>query len=99
MPWFRWRAGRPGSAWPRTCADSTPTRSTSPRYRASTRSRMSNAIIEKYADADALVSAAGDRLVGAITAAIDTRGVAYIVLAGGGSGVKILQHMSDHTAP
>jgi 6-phosphogluconolactonase len=59
---------------------------------------MSNAIIEKYADADALVSAAGDRLVGAITAAVDTRGVAYIVLTGGGTGVKLLKHVGDHGA-
>jgi 6-phosphogluconolactonase len=59
---------------------------------------MSNAVIEKYADADALVSAAGDRLVGAITAAVDTRGVAYIVLTGGGTGVKLLKHVGDHGA-
>ena len=28
MRWFRWRAGRLANAWPRTCAGSTPTRST-----------------------------------------------------------------------
>jgi 6-phosphogluconolactonase len=58
---------------------------------------MSN-VIETYADADALVSAVGDRLVGAITAAVDTRGVAYIVLTGGGTGVKLLKHVGDHGA-
>ncbi len=35
--WFRWRAGRPGNAWPRTCVDSTPTRSTTRRWKESTR--------------------------------------------------------------
>ena len=53
-------------------------------------------VIEKYADADALVAAAGDRLVGAITAAIDARGVAYVVLTGGGTGVKLLKHVGEH---
>lgn len=53
-------------------------------------------IIEKYADADALVTAAGDRLVGAITAAVDSRGVAHIVLTGGGTGIKLLKHLGDH---
>jgi len=53
-------------------------------------------IIEKYADADALVTAAGERLVGAITTAIEARGVAHIVLTGGGTGVKLLEHLGDH---
>jgi 6-phosphogluconolactonase len=52
--------------------------------------------IRRYADPDALVTAAGDRLVGAITGAIDARGVAYIVLTGGGTGVKLLKHVGDH---
>jgi 6-phosphogluconolactonase len=53
-------------------------------------------IIEKYADADALVAAVGERLVGAITTAIGARGVAHIVLTGGGTGVKLLKHLGDH---
>lgn len=57
---------------------------------------MSEPIIEKYADADALVHAVGDRLVAAITAAIESRGVAYIVLTGGGTGVKLLKHVGGH---
>lgn len=57
---------------------------------------MSNTVIEKYADADALVAAAGERLVGAITGAIAARGVAYVVLTGGGTGVKLLKHLGDH---
>jgi 6-phosphogluconolactonase len=59
---------------------------------------MSKTVIEKYPGADALVSAAGDRLVGAITAAIDARGSAYVVLTGGGTGVKLLKHVGDHDA-
>ncbi|HEY6574531.1 MAG TPA: 6-phosphogluconolactonase [Mycobacterium sp.] len=59
---------------------------------------MSDTVIEKYADADALVTAAGDRLVGAITGAIDARGVAYVVLTGGGTGVKLLKHVGEHGA-
>jgi 6-phosphogluconolactonase len=52
--------------------------------------------IETYADADALVTAAGDRLVNAITTAIENRGVAHIVLTGGGTGTKLLKHLGDH---
>ena len=44
-------------------------------------------VVEKYPDTDALVAAAGDRLVDAITDAIDKRGQAQIVLTGGGTGV------------
>ncbi|MCZ8379593.1 6-phosphogluconolactonase [Mycobacterium sp. CPCC 205372] len=54
---------------------------------------MSETVIEKYADADALVAAAGDRLVIAITAAITARGVAHVSLTGGGTGVKLLKHV------
>jgi 6-phosphogluconolactonase len=57
---------------------------------------MSETVIEKYADADALVTAAGDRLVGAITSAIGARGAAYVVLTGGGTGVKLLKHVGDN---
>jgi 6-phosphogluconolactonase len=53
-------------------------------------------IIETYADADGLVSAAGDRLVIAIAAAVVQRGVAHIVLTGGGTGIKLLKHLGDH---
>jgi len=53
-------------------------------------------IIEKYADTDALVAAAGDRLVDAITDAIDKRGQAHIVLTGGGTGVGLLKRAGEH---
>ena len=53
-------------------------------------------IVEKYPDTDALVAAAGDRLVGAITAAIAARGQALIVLTGGGTGIALLEHVGEH---
>ena len=59
---------------------------------------MSSTVIETYADADTLVAAAGDRLVIAIVAAVATRGVAHIVLTGGGTGVKLLKHVGEHGA-
>jgi 6-phosphogluconolactonase len=51
--------------------------------------------IEKYADSAALVAAAGDRLVDAITDAIDKRGQAQIVLTGGGTGVGLLKRVGE----
>ncbi|MDH6244209.1 6-phosphogluconolactonase [Mycobacterium sp. OTB74] len=57
---------------------------------------MSELIIEKHDDADALVAATGDHLVQAISAAIAARGVAYIVLTGGGTGIKLLKHVGGH---
>lgn len=56
---------------------------------------MSERIVEKYSDADELVAAAGDRLVGAITAAVAAREVAHIVLTGGGTGVKLLKRVGE----
>jgi 6-phosphogluconolactonase len=53
-------------------------------------------VIEKYADADELVTAAGQRLVDAIVGAIDARDAAHIVLTGGGTGIKLLKHLGDH---
>ena len=57
---------------------------------------MSDNVIEKYADADTLVSAAGERLIGVITGAIEAHGVAHVVLTGGGTGVKLLRHLGEH---
>jgi 6-phosphogluconolactonase len=53
-------------------------------------------VVETYADTSELVAAAGDRLIGAITAAIDARGTAFIVLTGGGTGVALLKHIGEH---
>jgi 6-phosphogluconolactonase len=55
-------------------------------------------VVETYADTKELVAAAGDRLIGAITAAIDARGTAFIVLTGGGTGVALLKHIGEHGA-
>ncbi|MGY4708673.1 6-phosphogluconolactonase [Mycolicibacterium sp. CBM1] len=52
-----------------------------------------NRIVETYPDTAALVAAAGDRLVEAITRAISARGRAVIVLTGGGTGIGLLTHV------
>ena len=52
-------------------------------------------VVERYPDTDALVAAAGDRLLDAITDAIDKRGQAQIVLTGGGTGVGLLKRVGE----
>lgn len=56
---------------------------------------MMTAVIERYPDVAALVAAAGDRLVGAITQAIAARGKALIVLTGGGTGIALLKRVGE----
>jgi 6-phosphogluconolactonase len=56
----------------------------------------SDVVIETYADAAEVATAAGARLIGAITSAIATRGQAHIVLTGGGTGVALLRHVADY---
>ncbi len=56
-----------------------------------------NTVIERYADTDALVAAAGDRLVEAINAAISARGQATIVLTGGGTGIGLLKRVGERS--
>jgi 6-phosphogluconolactonase len=51
--------------------------------------------VETYSDTAALVAAAGDRLVDAITSAIDKRGKAQIVLTGGGTGIGLLKRVGE----
>ena len=51
---------------------------------------MSGTSVETFADSDALVAAAGERLIGVIEAAIGARGRAQIVLTGGGALLKNL---------
>ena len=53
-------------------------------------------IVETYVDSAELATAAGARLVGAITSAIATRGRAFIVLTGGGTGIALLRHVADY---
>jgi 6-phosphogluconolactonase len=52
-------------------------------------------LVEKYSDTAALVAAAGDRLVEAITEAVDKRGAAHIVLTGGGTGIGLLKRVGE----
>ena len=52
-------------------------------------------IVETNPETDALVAAAGDRLVGAITAAVQARARALIVLTGGGTGVAMLKRVGE----
>lgn len=61
-------------------------------------SELPEPTIARYPDADTLVAAAGDRLVAAITEAIAARGVAHIVLTGGGTGVKLLKRVGERGA-
>jgi 6-phosphogluconolactonase len=49
--------------------------------------------VETFADSDALVAAAGERLIGVIEAAAATRGRALIVLTGGGNGNRLLSYL------
>ncbi|OBA58947.1 6-phosphogluconolactonase [Mycobacterium sp. 1100029.7] len=57
---------------------------------------MSN-VVEVLPDSDALVDAAGSRLVEAIGTAIAARGRALIVLTGGGNGVGLLKYLRAHS--
>jgi 6-phosphogluconolactonase len=49
--------------------------------------------VETFPDSDALVAAAGDRLIAVIGAAVAARGRALIVLTGGRNGTKLLRHL------
>ncbi|MFN8225930.1 MAG: 6-phosphogluconolactonase [Mycobacterium sp.] len=57
---------------------------------------MTETIIETYSDSAELATAAGARLVGAITSAVAGRGAAHIVLTGGGTGIALLRHVRDY---
>jgi 6-phosphogluconolactonase len=50
-------------------------------------------VIQVFPDGDALVDAAGSRLVDAIQAAVAARGRALIVLTGGGNGIGLLTYL------
>jgi len=55
-----------------------------------------SATIQTYPDAEALVAAAGDRLVDAMIGTIAARGKAMIVLTGGGTGIAMLRRVGRH---
>jgi 6-phosphogluconolactonase len=57
---------------------------------------MSETIVETYADPGEVATAAGARLVGAITSALASRGSANIVLTGGGTGIALLRHVAEY---
>jgi 6-phosphogluconolactonase len=52
--------------------------------------------VETFPNSDALVSAAGKRLVDTIQNAVAARGRALIVLTGGGNGIGLLQYLAKH---
>ncbi|MBI5336890.1 MAG: 6-phosphogluconolactonase [Mycolicibacterium rufum] len=54
-------------------------------------------VVERYPGKDALVRAAGDRLVDAITAAVAARGQASVVLTGGGTGIGMLERVKERS--
>jgi 6-phosphogluconolactonase len=59
---------------------------------------MSNtASVETFADSNELTAAAGERLIGAIDAAISARGRALIVLTGGGNGNRLMKYLADQS--
>ena len=51
-------------------------------------------VVETFPDSDALVGAAGKRLVETIRNAVAARGRALIVLTGGGNGIGLLQYLA-----
>ena len=53
-------------------------------------------VVATYSDTAELVGAAGDRLISAILAAVEARDQAFIVLTGGGTGVRLLKHIGEH---
>jgi 6-phosphogluconolactonase len=52
---------------------------------------MSEVIVERYADSEALVAATARRLVAAVVSAQADRGSASVVLTGGGTGIGVLK--------
>ncbi|HWT48685.1 MAG TPA: 6-phosphogluconolactonase [Mycobacterium sp.] len=52
-----------------------------------------SAIVDVFPDGEALVEAAGGRLVDTIRTAVAARGEALIVLTGGGNGIGLLQYL------
>ncbi|WP_068271121.1 6-phosphogluconolactonase [Aldersonia kunmingensis] len=54
---------------------------------------MSEQVIERFPDQDALVAAAAQRFIDVITAAQAARGSASVVLTGGGAGIALLEKL------
>lgn len=56
---------------------------------------MSDVVVEKFSDAGQLVDAAAARLVATIVEAQKARGVASVVLTGGGTGIALLEKLRE----
>ncbi len=52
--------------------------------------------VEIFPDGEALVAAAGNRLIDTVQGAVATRGRALIVLTGGGTVIALLKHLDAH---
>jgi 6-phosphogluconolactonase len=59
---------------------------------------MSSISVETFDDSEGLVSAAGERLIGVIKAAVAARGQALVVLTGGGNGNRLMSYLAAHAA-
>jgi 6-phosphogluconolactonase len=51
-------------------------------------------VVETFDDSDGLVTAAGERLIGVIDAAVAARGRALVVLTGGGNGNRLMSFLA-----
>jgi len=56
-----------------------------------------SSVVEVFPDGEALVEAAGGRLVDTIQSAVAARGRALIVLTGGGNGIGLLQYLGTQS--
>lgn len=54
-------------------------------------------IVERFSDSDAVVTAAGERLISVVEASIAARGKALIVLTGGGNGNKLMRFLAGQS--
>jgi 6-phosphogluconolactonase len=50
--------------------------------------------VQTFADSEGLVTAAGERLIGVIDAAVSARGRALVVLTGGGNGNRLMSYLA-----
>src|ERR1700744_1617497 len=57
-----------------------------------------NPAVEKFADSDGLVAAAGERLISVVEDAIAARGRALVVLTGGGNGNRLMRFLAAESA-
>ncbi|KAA0023556.1 6-phosphogluconolactonase [Antrihabitans cavernicola] len=58
---------------------------------------MSDTVIERYSDTEALIAAAATRFVDTVVAAQSARGTASVVLTGGGTGIGLLKKLRSES--